>query len=304
MSNYGDVTSSSVSDSHLIVFILDTFKLVHASPPRPGFTGTLAYSCTHGVFGGIKQRAYLAIPFRSFYCRLLSPNPSSSVPRPIGQGHHGSGTQQQAASDHTGQATSIREPVGAHLTGGPQHPGVYVAPRSTATAVSARATTFAGVVIGGTPLESDTQTPDTFKLVHASPPRPGFTGTLAYSCTHGVFGGIKQRAYLAIPFRSFYCRLLSPNPSSSVPRPIGQGHHGSGTQQQAASDHTGQATSIREPVGAHLTGGPQHPGVYVAPRSTATAVSARATTFAGVVIGGTPLESDTQTPAIHPPEES
>ncbi|KAF5399950.1 WD repeat domain phosphoinositide-interacting protein 2 [Paragonimus heterotremus] len=99
-------------------------------------------------------------------------------------------------------------------------------------------------------------------------------------------------------------RLLSPNPSSSVPRPIGQGHHGSAAQQQAASDHTGQAASVREPVGAHLTGGPQHPGVYVAPRSTTTGVSARATTFAGVVIGGTPLESDNKTPVSHPPEDS
>ncbi|KAF8561224.1 WD repeat domain phosphoinositide-interacting protein 2 [Paragonimus westermani] len=99
-------------------------------------------------------------------------------------------------------------------------------------------------------------------------------------------------------------RLLSPNPSSSVPRPIGQGHHGSVTQQQMSSDHSGQAASIREPVGAHLTGGPQHPGVYVAPRNITTGVTARATTFAGVVTGGTPLESDAKTPVSHPPEES
>ncbi|TGZ70449.1 hypothetical protein CRM22_003188 [Opisthorchis felineus] len=83
-------------------------------------------------------------------------------------------------------------------------------------------------------------------------------------------------------------RLLSPNPSGTCPRPIGQGNGPSHGAQNPRS------TSVAEPVGPQLTGGPQQPGVYVAPRSH-TGPTSRPTTFAAAVAGG--LTEDTEAKA-------
>ncbi|CAH8642383.1 unnamed protein product [Dicrocoelium dendriticum] len=90
-------------------------------------------------------------------------------------------------------------------------------------------------------------------------------------------------------------RLLSPNPSSTTcPRPIGLG---TGTPPSEAT-----VSSTKDSVGPHLTGGPQHPGVYIASRASNGTTPSRATSFAAAVIGtGTSKVSDAEGTAVSPP---